>query len=755
MSIARISRRTGASILALALVAGVLLVGPAGPASAATDGSATQTLYMDGTDQLGEVDQEASGTFLQLNAAPGSAEKSMMIPNYVGGPNTECAGNSLFPVFVGDVTGRVTGDLNITFPAISEGGNVDIHIWPDVTSQSCDADYPQPAGTVRVALPTGQGTVQATIPALDFVAEDSIMIQITPTIGAPPYYARAFYGTPASNVTFDLIAPSDPDADGDGVADTADNCADSVNPDQADSDGDGIGDVCDISTEPGDCNGTPADHVYFLGVAYDPAQRRDFVEDAHNFQQFLDTLRQTYCIPESQATIFAMEGNIQDRSSGATYAEGSEANVKAELARMGTLANQHEDSQFFFFLSSHGIMHTGAISGGDCPVTRAAGSLSALKGGGGENGDFYDCELGTELNENFAPDTRMFVAVDCSFCGGFSDSVTAVSGTIPDGSVPTPSGIVAPNRVVVTGCAITTECFGHNDAANGGVLYHHMSQVLEGDVPCDGWTAPGFPTVQGFDVPVNGDPFNPLDGRCTSSEWFFGAVQSAYESLDYIGIQQQFRIKYGLASLADDIVITDDNVIVDPVVGTSVSFGETPASGSHTDEATFSATLVDDDGAAIEGAELAFSLVGADGVTEWTATTDAAGVASSTRTLTEQPGDYQLSVHYAGAAGSYEPSSNTMMFTVLKEVSEQVLTVTGRGSKRTLDARLTEDDGPAISGATIVFFGNGTRIGEAVTDGSGVATLAPPPGWRGNEITFESRFEPTPRYEGSSAQQAV
>jgi len=38
------------------------------------------------------------------------------------------------------------------------------------------------------------------------------------------------------------------DTDGDGVADTKDNCPDDANPDQADADGNGIGDVCDANT---------------------------------------------------------------------------------------------------------------------------------------------------------------------------------------------------------------------------------------------------------------------------------------------------------------------------------------------------------------------------------------------------------------------------------------------------------------------------------------------------------------------------
>jgi len=37
------------------------------------------------------------------------------------------------------------------------------------------------------------------------------------------------------------------DSDGDGVADTSDNCPSEVNPDQADCDGDGVGNACDAT----------------------------------------------------------------------------------------------------------------------------------------------------------------------------------------------------------------------------------------------------------------------------------------------------------------------------------------------------------------------------------------------------------------------------------------------------------------------------------------------------------------------------
>jgi subtilisin family serine protease len=302
------------------------------------------------------------------------------------------------------------------------------------------------------------------------------------------------------------------------------------------------------------------DPVFFLGVVNDGNQpgepREDFQSDVRNFEYYLSTLRQTYDIPDSQVSMLAFTNGWADADGNplSPYPEASEANVKTEIARLGALANQHPDATFFFFLSSHGIVYANAIS--ECPVDRPAGSFSGLKGGGGESGDFYDCELGDALNTAFAPSTRMFVFVDCSVCGGFSDSLTAASGTIPDNSLPRSSGVPAPNRIVMTGCAMTTECFGSSPASNGGVSYHHLRNVMEGGVAaCDGWTVVGFPTFQGVDAPVQGAPLNAPDGKCTASEWFFGAVNSAYTELDEIAIQQQFRIKYGFASLADDILI--------------------------------------------------------------------------------------------------------------------------------------------------------------------------------------------------------
>ncbi|MGH9198429.1 MAG: hypothetical protein ACRD1T_22185 [Acidimicrobiia bacterium] len=202
-------RKALAAILVLGLLAGAL----SAPAVAKKKKKkppepVATTLFMEGTSNFGEEDQIGNGTYLTLVAEEGSGEKSQGIPNYVGGPNTNCAGNSLFPVFVGTVSGQVVGDMKVTFNAISQGGKVEVRIWPDINAQACNDAYIPPAASVVVDLPAGEGTVEATIPGVDFEASSLMMIQLTAVIGAPPYYARAFYGTADSKVEFSCIPPA-------------------------------------------------------------------------------------------------------------------------------------------------------------------------------------------------------------------------------------------------------------------------------------------------------------------------------------------------------------------------------------------------------------------------------------------------------------------------------------------------------------------------------------------------------------------
>jgi hypothetical protein len=156
---------------------------------------------MDGSQPAGEAE---ALEFLSLVPEAPSAEKSMQLINYVGGPNTECAGNSLFPVFVGSLRGRVTGDIKVQFNAASTAGAVDVRIWPDVYGQLCNEAYLPPARSVRVNLPAGPGLVEAVLSGASFDVGDQVMVQITPVVETP-FVGRMFYGTPDARVEFECI----------------------------------------------------------------------------------------------------------------------------------------------------------------------------------------------------------------------------------------------------------------------------------------------------------------------------------------------------------------------------------------------------------------------------------------------------------------------------------------------------------------------------------------------------------------------
>lgn len=197
----------------LAVIAALMAAIVAVPAEAAKKKKKPKpvatTLFLDGESNFGEEDQLGNGTYLKLQAEEGSGEKSMMIPNYVGGPNTNCAGNSLVPVFVGAASGTVVGEMKVTFSAMAPPAQkVEVRVWPDVAAQACNDAYIPPAGSVIVDLPAGQGDVEAVIENLNFSAVGGLMIQITPVLGAPPGYSRAFYGTADSKIEFSCIPSS-------------------------------------------------------------------------------------------------------------------------------------------------------------------------------------------------------------------------------------------------------------------------------------------------------------------------------------------------------------------------------------------------------------------------------------------------------------------------------------------------------------------------------------------------------------------
>jgi len=90
------------------------------------------------------------------------------------------------------------------------------------------------------------------------------------------------------------------------------------------------------------------------------------------------------------------------------------------------------------------------------------------------------------------------------------------------------------------------------------------------------------------------------------------------------------------------------------------------------------------------------------------------------------------------------------------EQTSMTLTVSGKGSKRVLTATLVESDsGAPVFDREIRFYADESDIGRARTSDDGVATLAVPPGYRGDSFTFRAVFEGDLAYHPSWATAAT
>ena len=213
-------------IMAMALVGGLAfsLMAPTG--ATARKKPVKTSLFFHGTEDFGEVESYpgafTGGAFKKMDskAPEGGGTKSQQILTYGAGPNTNCAGNNLFPVWVGELAGTVKGAVKVTFHTASTPAEVDIRIWPDINALTCNEDYPEPVRELRVALPAGQGKVEATLKGAAFKATQLLMVQISPAttqlpdpVGSrpvPPFLGRVFYDSAdmASGIQFKCIPKS-------------------------------------------------------------------------------------------------------------------------------------------------------------------------------------------------------------------------------------------------------------------------------------------------------------------------------------------------------------------------------------------------------------------------------------------------------------------------------------------------------------------------------------------------------------------
>ncbi len=188
-------------LLMFGVVAGLLASSLAAPATAAK--KKTTTFYLHGKGPVKPV-QEAyinenwlDDNFMTMDATePAAGEpSSIFVTNYLRGPNTDCDGNGLLPVWKGAYTGNFKGDVKITLHTVATPvAPLVASLYADPTGTCGSAgtpatpasEAPQPVAQAQVDVAPGPSVTEITFKKVKLKAGGALALQLhIPTLTTP------------------------------------------------------------------------------------------------------------------------------------------------------------------------------------------------------------------------------------------------------------------------------------------------------------------------------------------------------------------------------------------------------------------------------------------------------------------------------------------------------------------------------------------------------------------------------------------
>lgn len=173
------------------------------------------TWFFHGTQPLGELENPdiTAPTYMTMDAkAPtGGQARSAGVTYYVGGPNTNCAGNTLFPIWTGALDGAPTGDATVELFLQNVGtGNIEVRLFADIYGQACNDAYEPAIGSAVVPVTVGQTSAKVVLKGINKKKRNiaSLMLQVSPAAPLdPPFHTRIQYDATSalSKVSFSCL----------------------------------------------------------------------------------------------------------------------------------------------------------------------------------------------------------------------------------------------------------------------------------------------------------------------------------------------------------------------------------------------------------------------------------------------------------------------------------------------------------------------------------------------------------------------
>lgn len=191
-------RKLVLSLAALTVLIGVL-------AAPATAGKKTTTFYLHGRGPVQEAylnEAWLDDVWMTMDGTePTDSEfSSIFVTNYFRGPNTDCDGNGLLPVWKGNFSGAFKGDAKITLHTVATPAvNMTVSLYADPTGTCTSnlptgtSEAPKPVGTTEVAVAPGHATTEVTLKKLKFKAAASVLLQLSIPTQTTPGQVRILF----------------------------------------------------------------------------------------------------------------------------------------------------------------------------------------------------------------------------------------------------------------------------------------------------------------------------------------------------------------------------------------------------------------------------------------------------------------------------------------------------------------------------------------------------------------------------------